>query len=29
VVEKEKTKQTEILARIDGLKERMATLRSL
>ena len=29
VVEKEKTKQTEILARIDGLKERIATLRSL
>ena len=29
VVEKEKNKQTEILARIDGLKERIATLRSL
>lgn len=29
VVEKEQTKQTEILARIDGLKERIATLRSL
>ena len=29
VVEKEKTKQTEILARIAGLKERITTLRSL
>ncbi len=29
VVEKEKTKQTEVLARIDGLKERMETLRKL
>ena len=29
VVEKEKTKQAEVLARIDGLKERMETLRKL
>ncbi len=29
VVEKEKTKQTEVLARIDGLKERMEILRKL
>ena len=29
VVEKEKNKQAEVLARIDGLKERMETLRKL